>query len=384
VSVQRYLTPAGKVRYRARVKFHGRGVTSRVFERRADAVAWEQDQRRRLRSGEWLDPRRGHVPLKDIAELWLASRQAVKRRTWETDRGVWQNYIAPRWANWPVSSITSAEVAAWLGQLLKRGLARSTVTRALAALRSLLDFAVADGRVTLNVAASVRTPAGGRARREGQALATDELVALVAACRGRYAELVLVLAFQGLRWGELAGLQVGDRVLVPGPGLRLSRTVLASNGGGELYTDTLKSSRARTVPLVPLVVPIIERWSQGKAAKEWLFSAPEGGPLRETNWKRSVRWAEAKRAIGRPGLRVHDLRHTAASIWLGAGADPKVVQRVLGHASATMTMDLYGHLIDRNLWQAARRFGDTMGTRAEASDNPELHELRELGCDQEF
>jgi hypothetical protein len=54
---------------------------------------------------------------------------------------------------------------------------------------------------------------------------------------------------QGLRWGELAGLQVGDRVMVPGPGLRLSRAVLASNGGGELYLDTLKNKRARTVPL---------------------------------------------------------------------------------------------------------------------------------------
>jgi integrase len=55
---------------------------------------------------------------------------------------------------------------------------------------------------------------------------------------------------------------------------------------------------------------------------------------------------------------VHDLRHTAASIWLAAGADPKVVQRVLGHATASMTMDLYGHLVDGNLWQAARMVGD--------------------------
>jgi integrase len=73
-----------------------------------------------------------------------------------------------------------------------------------------------------------------------------------------------------------------------------------------------------------------------------LFNAPEGGPLRETNWKRSVRWSAAIAAIGRPQLRVHDLRQTAASMWLGSGADPKVVQRVLGHASAAMTMDLYG------------------------------------------
>jgi hypothetical protein len=60
---------------------------------------------------------------------------------------------------------------------------------------------------------------------------------------------------------------------------------------------------------------------------------------------------------------VLDLRHTAASVWLGAGADPKVVQRILGHASAAMTMDLYGHLIDQNLWDAARRIGGTTGAR---------------------
>jgi hypothetical protein len=67
--------------------------------------------------------------------------------------------------------------------------------------------------------------------------------------------------------------------------------------------------------------------------------------------------------------RTHDLRHTAASAWLGAGADPKVVQRVLGHASAAMTMDLYGHLIDRNLWDAADRFGGTTG--ASSDEGPE-------------
>jgi integrase len=126
------------------------------------------------------------------------------------------------------------------------------------------------------------------------------VVALAQACLGPYAELVYVLAMQGLRWGELAGLQVGDRVLVPGPGLRLSRAVLASNGGGELYVDTLKNKHARTVPLVPVVVPIVDRWSAGKSPAEWLFAAPAGGPLPETNWQRSVSWREAKATIGGP------------------------------------------------------------------------------------
>jgi hypothetical protein len=66
-------------------------------------------------------------------------------------------------------------------------------------------------------------------------------------------------------------------------------------------------------------------------------------------------------AAGVPDVRVHDLRHTAASLWLAAGADPKVVQRVLGHATAAMTMDLYGHLVDASLWQAARLIGGTTG-----------------------
>jgi integrase len=98
------------------------------------------------------------------------------------------------------------------------------------------------------------------------------------------------------------------------------------------------------------------------AADAWLFDAPEGGPLRESNWKRSVGWRAATVAAGLAGFRVHDLRHTAASVWLGAGADPKVVQRVLGHATASMTVDLYGHLVDANLWQAARLVGDISGT----------------------
>ncbi|WP_328990461.1 tyrosine-type recombinase/integrase [Kribbella sp. NBC_01245] len=83
--------------------------------------------------------------------------------------------------------------------------------------------------------------------------------------------------------------------------------------------------------------------------------------MSEGNWKRSVGWTAATKAIGMPSLRVHDLRHTAASVWLGSGADPKVVQRVLGHASAAMTMDLYGHLIDQNLWDAAKRVGPESG-----------------------
>jgi len=205
--------------------------------------------------------------------------------------------------------ITAAEVSSWVGSLVARGLAPSTATRALATLRSILAFALADGRVQHNVAAAARKPTSGRARPEGQALTVDELLALLEACKSCYRDVVPVLALAGLRWGELAGLQVGDRVSVPGPGLRLRRTVLASGGGGALYVDTLKTNRGRTVPLVVDLVPIVDRWSLGKAPDAWLFEAPRGGPLRESNWKRSVGWSAATATVGLRGFRVHDLRH---------------------------------------------------------------------------
>jgi integrase len=184
---------------------------------------------------------------------------------------------------------------------------------------------------------------------------------LADACRGAYGDVVLVLGLCGLRWGELAGLKVADIVQVPGPGLRVQRTVLASSTDGALYEDTPKTGRVRTVPLPQRAADVIAHRAEGRTAPDWIFAAPAGGPLSESNWKRSVAWVAATGTIGRPGLRVHDLRHTAASLWLASGADPKVVQRVLGHASAAMTMDLYGHLIDQNLWDAADRIGGTTG-----------------------
>jgi integrase len=141
----------------------------------------------------------------------------------------------------PVASITAADVSTWVGRLVAEGIAPSTAARYLGVFRRLLAFAVQDGRVMVNVAAAVKVPTAGYAKREGQYLAREEIAALAKACRGEYADVVWVLALAGLRWGELAGLQVGDRVKVPGEGLRLQRTVMSSKDKGSLFVDTLKS-----------------------------------------------------------------------------------------------------------------------------------------------
>ena len=68
------------------------------------------------------------MPLSAVAVDWLESRSSVKRRTRESDAAAWRNYIAPRFGNWPVASITAAEVSSWVGSLVARGLAPATAT----------------------------------------------------------------------------------------------------------------------------------------------------------------------------------------------------------------------------------------------------------------
>jgi integrase len=146
--------------------------------------------------------------------------------------------------------------------------------------------------------------------------------------------LALVLGLTGLRWGEFVALRVRDVVAVPYPALRVSRS---GPDGQEIRTST-KGGVGRTVPIPAEVAPIVTAWAKGKGPDDLLFTTGEGHRLINSNWRRIVDWRSHCQ-----GRRVHDLRHTAATIWLGMGVDVKTVQGWLGHQSAQLTLDLYGH-----------------------------------------
>src|SRR5699024_8189233 len=109
----------------------------------------------------------------------------------------------------------------------------------------------------------------------------------------------------------------------------------------------------------------------GRGANDLVFTSPHGEPLRASNFRRDVVSPAAER-VGLSGLVPHELRHTAASLAIAAGADVKVVQQMLGHKSATMTLDLYGHLFDDRLDEVA----DALDRAAQAIDAPRQTVLR--------
>lgn len=158
-----------------------------------------------------------------------------------------------------------------------------------------------------------------------------------------YGPMVMLLGSTGIRLDECCALLVGD-VDAERRRLRVRKS---------------KTSVARDVPIPASVLALLDL---DRGADEWLFASPRGARTNARNWRERRFYPAAERA-GLEGVRPHDLRHTAASLAIASGADVKAVQRMLGHQSATMTLDRYGHLWDMGLDELADRMdGVLLGT----------------------
>jgi integrase len=146
------------------------------------------------------------------------------------------------------------------------------------------------------------------------------------------------------------------------------RVVLHRNAvtvGRQTHVGTLKSGHSRTVPLAPFVVDELAATCEGKARDELIWPAADGGylgpPASNKSWLSGA--VDRCRASDEtfPRITAHALRHTAASLAISPGAHAKVVQRMLGHASAAMTLDVYADLFDDDLSGVAAKLDENVG-----------------------
>jgi integrase len=234
-------------------------------------------------------------------------------------------------------------------------------------LRGVLGYAVDDGRIARNPANGIKVPRTKGTPR--QVLSLPELRTFAAALNERERGVALVLDLSGLRWSELAALDERD-VVRDGRRMVLMvrrRWVLDEQGKRVTLSGTKRGREvSRPVPVLPELMPIVEANLTGKPQAP-LFASPQGERLDSHNWRREAGWKEASELIGREGLRPHDLRHTAATAWLRGTGDVKAVQALLGHATATMTLDLYSHLLTDSLDRATDRMAEELAA-TQASD----------------
>jgi integrase len=333
-------------RWQAIVKSGRVQVASRTFDLRRDAEAWHASQVRALDLGEFVDPKAGKASLGSVLERWIEERKGtVSSTTLRNDRNRIK-YLEGMKTR-PISSIRASDLESLFGDLLRRDLSKATVKQVRALLSASLGWAARNKLISKNPALETRVPRGtGIKTHDVRPFTASELRSLAERLRpsaGAQADIALVLGLTGLRWGELCALRVQDVAKVPLLAFRVSRS--ASDGH---QVRTTKNGRVRTVPLVPEVAKIVEDWSAGKSMGDLVFSSPGGSRLNGSNWRRLSQWSKFC-----DGRRIHDLRHTAATLWLGMGVDPKTVQKWMGHESMQMTVDLYGHWMGSDADSAA-------------------------------
>jgi len=347
------------------INYRGQRKARRIGEGAAGKKAAEQVAvkiQARLVDGDRspLEPPAEPAPVfQDYARRWVAETIAPHRkpRTEEFYRRVLELHALPAFGLLPLDQITRAGVRAFIAAKAAAKLSRFTVRNLVATLRAVLNQAVEDGLLASNPATKFGRYLHHREdpRAHVTALTAAEVARVLAAVERwypEYDELVALLFLTGVREGEAFGLQWGDLDVVGGF-LEVRRTV--DFRPGRFLVGTPKSGRTRRVDVpVPLMkrltalqsVREAEAVVQGRAPSSWLFPALTN-PAKPMNasWFRKHVWYPLLPKAGIRRIRIHDARHTYATLLLQAGEPIVYVKEQLGHSSIQVTVDLYGHLI---------------------------------------
>lgn len=380
-TIEKYETQSGTrfmVRYRTPA---GVQTKRRGFVRKRDAVEFLQSTEVTKRKGDYVAPSAGRVTVGTLGPAWLERQKGhMKPSGFRSYDSCWRNHVEPRWAATRIADVTFTDVQAWITGLAGE-LSASMVANVYSVLARILDDAVRDRLIPTNHARGVKLPK--RTKSKNVYLTADQLAQL-ADESGRYSSLVLLLGTVGLRWGEASALRVSDVDFLR------RRIVLHENAvtvGSATHVGSLKTGHQRAVPLSTFVAEALAKSCMGKEHGDLIWPSAQGGylgpPASVRSWlsgavERCQNAAEQARTAERkahpkrgpvtptfPRITAHDLRHTAASLAISAGANVLVVQRMLGHASAAMTLDTYADLFDHDLNAVADVVGTMWANRAQ-------------------
>lgn len=319
-------TPNG--RWRAQLKSGRVQVASKTFDTRREAVAWLNRERAALAGG--VDPRSGRELVRHALARWLVVRKGtVAKKTYRRDQDL-QRLLPTSLLALQLSAVSGREIARTFEALLGQGLAEASVVRNRASLSAFFGWCVREKLITRNPVTGVPVPKQSAEAQEMQPFSEAELEAAYLRwqqANAHLADVFLVISWTGLRWAEARSLRVADLMEVPTPGLLVRRSKPEGVG-----VKSTKGRRSRRVPLANRVLPIVQRMAEGKTPEDLLLTTESGAMLHRTAVLRSLKWEKTG-----AGRRIHDLRHTAACLWLARGVDLTTVQSWMGHASIATT-----------------------------------------------
>jgi integrase len=334
--------PSGRYQVRYRTA-DGRYVTAPMtFETKADGGRYLSKIETDTLRGEWADPRLGRTTFGEWADRWLDSTVNLRANTKAGYRSILRRYLRPAFGSYPLARIDVLVVRTWLAKLEADGVGQATRAKAYRLLARILGAAVEARYLAVNPCGIRRAASDGTP--EMRIATVDQVVAIANRVPARYRALVLVAAFGGLRWGELAGLR-RKRVDLERGTVTVAEQLLEVNGAFSVGPPKSAAGR-RTVTLPAVVVEALAEHLARYTAKSpeaFVFLSSQGTHLRRSNFNRRV-WQPTVKAAGVEGLRVHDLRHTAGTLATAAGGSLREVMDRLGH-STTVAAVRYQHVM---------------------------------------
>jgi integrase len=305
-----------------------------TFATKGDAEAWLGAERNLVASGRWESPvsrmqTRTASSFSSYARRWLQDRP-LKPRTKDGYEHLLERYLLPVFGDRQLASITPSQVRVWWA-----GLNQSTPTvnaRAYALLKAVLNTAVADEEISANPC-RIRSASSAPRAREIRPATVAELDTIVATLPENRRAIALLCSWCALRIGEVLELRRKDIDLARAT-VRVDRSVAWVKGRPVVGAPKSAAGR-RTVTIPPHVVPAIGAHLDGhvgRGKESLLFPARDGhSHLQPTVFNDAFR--KAKLAAAREDLRVHDLRHTGATLAAMTGATLAELQQRLGHSS---------------------------------------------------
>ena len=352
--------PSGRFRTRYTGPDGNRHSAPLTFVARIDAEGWLVEQERLISRGIWRPParqvRETPLLLGEYAAVVVARRR-LRPATAALYAKLLRLTILPTWANRSVGEITAAEISTWYAGM------QSTPTQqanAYGLLKSIFKEAGDEGLLEAN---PCRVRAGGQKQRarEIDVLTVDQLNRYLAAVPGARRVPLLLAGWCGLRSREVRGLRVRDLDLDAGV-VHIRQAVVRLKG--QLLIGPPKTNAGiRSVAIPPHLLPALRAWTDQQPTRgrdALLFPAGDGrSPLNDSVLRTAH--DKGKAAIDMPGLTIHGLRHTSATLAAQLGATLAELQARIGHSTPNMAMRYQHVAAERDAQLAARMSASATG-----------------------
>lgn len=316
--------------------------TKRGFRTKKAARVFLSENEAAIATGTYIDPRNAKTTVENIYGTWFAGKSGTWSKSWtHSIDASWRTHVASKWGQRRVGEIRHSEIQVWVSSLAEKR-SPTVVLRAFGILKGIFELAVNDNLIREDPSDNIELPK--KVKRERPILTAEQVLRLADAAGDDRRALILVLAFEGLRWAEATGLLVKD---IDFDTMRIEVGRTATKVGSEIIVEErTKNYKSRQVPMFDIVAEALRTHVKGKSPNDLVFTDPDGHYCRQQSIaKHHTSWySTALKKADVPLVRVHDLRHTAASLLIAQTASPLGVQRMLGHSSATMTLDVYANL----------------------------------------